>query len=138
MEKGPWRARMAPQSIIPFMQYCGDRALRANAWEKWTSRASFEHDFYNNSINIEELRHNKLARLCVLLVMTDYSFTFSEVTVQNFHLPSSSSSNPLLPTSLLPPSDSFLSLSLYTLSRVLASIKLTMVWLFVLSIKIPY
>uniref|UniRef100_A0A0M3ITY5 Peptidase_M3 domain-containing protein n=1 Tax=Ascaris lumbricoides TaxID=6252 RepID=A0A0M3ITY5_ASCLU len=58
VEKGPWRARMAPQSIIPFMQYCGDRALRANAWEKWTSRASFEHDFYNNSINIEELRHN--------------------------------------------------------------------------------
>uniref|UniRef100_A0A915CI95 Peptidase M3A/M3B catalytic domain-containing protein n=1 Tax=Parascaris univalens TaxID=6257 RepID=A0A915CI95_PARUN len=58
VEKGPWRARMAPQSIMPFMQYCGDRALRANAWEKWTSRASFEHDFYNNSVNIEELRHN--------------------------------------------------------------------------------
>ncbi|VDM47075.1 unnamed protein product [Toxocara canis] len=58
VEKGPWRARMAPQSIMPFMQYCADRSLRAAAWEKWTSRASFEHDFYNNSINIEELRHN--------------------------------------------------------------------------------
>ncbi|CAJ0937172.1 unnamed protein product, partial [Mesorhabditis belari] len=32
--------------------------LRAGAWEKWISKASFEHDFYNNSINIEELRHN--------------------------------------------------------------------------------
>ncbi|TMS38816.1 hypothetical protein L596_005456 [Steinernema carpocapsae] len=56
--EGPWQARMAPGSILPFMQYCGDRSLRASAWEKWTSRASFEHDFYNNSINIEELRHN--------------------------------------------------------------------------------
>uniref|UniRef100_A0A1I7YLK3 Peptidase_M3 domain-containing protein n=1 Tax=Steinernema glaseri TaxID=37863 RepID=A0A1I7YLK3_9BILA len=55
---GPWKARMAPGSILPFLQYCGDRALRATAWDKWTSRASFEHDFYNNSINIEELRHN--------------------------------------------------------------------------------
>ncbi|KAK0406082.1 hypothetical protein QR680_018359 [Steinernema hermaphroditum] len=57
-EHGPWKARMAPGSILPFLQYCGDRSLRATAWDKWTSRASFEHDFYNNSINIEELRHN--------------------------------------------------------------------------------
>uniref|UniRef100_A0A1I7WCU6 Peptidase_M3 domain-containing protein n=1 Tax=Heterorhabditis bacteriophora TaxID=37862 RepID=A0A1I7WCU6_HETBA len=32
--------------------------MRAEAWEKWTSKASFDHDFYNNSINLEELRHN--------------------------------------------------------------------------------
>uniref|UniRef100_A0A0K0FXI9 Neurolysin, mitochondrial (inferred by orthology to a human protein) n=1 Tax=Strongyloides venezuelensis TaxID=75913 RepID=A0A0K0FXI9_STRVS len=57
-ENGPWTARLCPTSIMPFMEYCRDRALRAEAWEKWTSRASFEHDFYNNSINIEELRHN--------------------------------------------------------------------------------
>ncbi|MFH4973781.1 hypothetical protein AB6A40_000490 [Gnathostoma spinigerum] len=57
-EKGPWRARMAPKSIMPFLEYCADRKLRADAWENWTSRASFQHDFYNNSLNIEELRHN--------------------------------------------------------------------------------
>ncbi|GMT22676.1 hypothetical protein PFISCL1PPCAC_13973 [Pristionchus fissidentatus] len=55
---GPWRAKMTPHSIFPLLQYCGDRQLRAGAWEKWTSKASFDHDFYNNSINIEELRHN--------------------------------------------------------------------------------
>uniref|UniRef100_A0A0N4ZG04 Peptidase_M3 domain-containing protein n=1 Tax=Parastrongyloides trichosuri TaxID=131310 RepID=A0A0N4ZG04_PARTI len=57
-ENGPWSARLCPSSIMPFMKYCRDRVSRAEAWEKWTSRASFEHDFYNNSINIEELRHN--------------------------------------------------------------------------------
>ncbi|CAI4223771.1 unnamed protein product [Auanema sp. JU1783] len=57
-ENGPWRGRMTPHTIYPFMQYCGDRGMRAEAWEKWISKASFEHDFYNNSINIEELRHN--------------------------------------------------------------------------------
>ncbi|KAF1755644.1 hypothetical protein GCK72_012094 [Caenorhabditis remanei] len=57
-ETGPWRGRMTPHTIYPFMQYCGDRQLRATAWEKWTSKAGFDHDFYNNSINIEELRHN--------------------------------------------------------------------------------
>ncbi|GMR45622.1 hypothetical protein PMAYCL1PPCAC_15817, partial [Pristionchus mayeri] len=55
---GPWRAKMTPKSIFPFLQYCGDRQLRAGAWNKWISKASFDHDFYNNSINIEELRHN--------------------------------------------------------------------------------
>lgn len=57
-ESGPWRGRMTPHTLLPFMQYCSDRGLRAEAWEKWTSKASFDHDFYNNSINIEELRHN--------------------------------------------------------------------------------
>ncbi|CAB3409145.1 unnamed protein product [Caenorhabditis bovis] len=57
-EAGPWRGRMTPHTIYPFMQYCSDRQLRATAWEKWTSKAGFDHDFYNNSINIEELRHN--------------------------------------------------------------------------------
>ncbi|CAD6196729.1 unnamed protein product [Caenorhabditis auriculariae] len=57
-ESGPWRGRMTPHTIFPFMQYCSDRSLRANAWEKWTSKAGFDHDFYNNSINVEELRHN--------------------------------------------------------------------------------
>ncbi|CAI5448567.1 unnamed protein product [Caenorhabditis angaria] len=57
-ETGPWRGRMTPHTIFPFMQYCGDRQLRQTAWEKWTSKAGFDHDFYNNSINIEELRHN--------------------------------------------------------------------------------
>uniref|UniRef100_A0AC35UGN9 Peptidase_M3 domain-containing protein n=1 Tax=Rhabditophanes sp. KR3021 TaxID=114890 RepID=A0AC35UGN9_9BILA len=57
-KEGPWAARLCPSSVMPFMSYCSDRTLRAQAWEKWTSRASFEHDFYNNSINIEELRHN--------------------------------------------------------------------------------
>uniref|UniRef100_A0AC34PXD0 Peptidase M3A/M3B catalytic domain-containing protein n=1 Tax=Panagrolaimus sp. JU765 TaxID=591449 RepID=A0AC34PXD0_9BILA len=55
---GPWRAIMSPSSILPFFQYCGDRQQRALAWDRWVSRASFEHDFYNNSINIEEIRHN--------------------------------------------------------------------------------
>lgn len=50
---------MTPSSILPFLQYCGNRQLRATAWERWVSKASFEHDFYNNSINIEEIRHNK-------------------------------------------------------------------------------
>ena len=51
---------MSPGSVIPFLQYCGNRQLRSAAWERWVSKASFEHDFYNNSINIEEIRHNKL------------------------------------------------------------------------------
>ncbi|CAJ0579686.1 unnamed protein product, partial [Mesorhabditis spiculigera] len=57
-ETGPWVGYMAPRRIFALMQYCGDRQIRAGAWEKWISKASFEHDFYNNSINIEELRHN--------------------------------------------------------------------------------
>ncbi|RCN32719.1 peptidase family M3 [Ancylostoma caninum] len=57
-EEGPWRGRMTPHTIHPFMQYCGNRQLRAEAWEKWISKASFDHDFYNNSLNVEELRHN--------------------------------------------------------------------------------
>lgn len=57
-ENGPWVARLCPSSIMPFIKYCEDRTLRAEAWEKWVSRASFEHDFYNNSLNIEEIRHN--------------------------------------------------------------------------------
>ncbi|WKY07381.1 hypothetical protein Q1695_007099 [Nippostrongylus brasiliensis] len=57
-EQGPWRGRMTPQSIYPFLKYCGNRQLRAEAWEKWISKASFDHDFYNNSVNVEELRHN--------------------------------------------------------------------------------
>uniref|UniRef100_A0AC35FA18 Peptidase M3A/M3B catalytic domain-containing protein n=1 Tax=Panagrolaimus sp. PS1159 TaxID=55785 RepID=A0AC35FA18_9BILA len=55
---GPWRGLMTPSSILPFLQYCNNRQLRATAWERWISKASFEHDFYNNSINIEEIRHN--------------------------------------------------------------------------------
>ncbi|ETN76633.1 TFIIE alpha subunit [Necator americanus] len=61
-EEGPWRGRMTPHTLHPFMQYCGSRQLRAEAWEKWISKASFEHDFYNNSVIVEELRHNKLIR----------------------------------------------------------------------------
>ncbi|KAK6058969.1 hypothetical protein COOONC_03444 [Cooperia oncophora] len=61
-EQGPWRGRMTPYSIYPFLEYCSNRQLRAEAWEKWISKASFDHDFYNNSVNIEELRHNKLTR----------------------------------------------------------------------------
>uniref|UniRef100_A0A0N5AMI6 Peptidase_M3 domain-containing protein n=1 Tax=Syphacia muris TaxID=451379 RepID=A0A0N5AMI6_9BILA len=58
VESGPWRAYMSPKTLLPLMQYCSDREIRKLAWSKWTSRASFEHDFYNNSINIEEIRHN--------------------------------------------------------------------------------
>ncbi|VDO81424.1 unnamed protein product [Heligmosomoides polygyrus] len=57
-EEGPWRGRMTPHTLYPFLKYCGNRQLRAEAWEKWISKASFDHDFYNNSINVEELRHN--------------------------------------------------------------------------------
>ncbi|KAK5970941.1 Oligopeptidase A [Trichostrongylus colubriformis] len=57
-EEGPWRGRMTPYSIYPFLEYCRNRQLRAEAWEKWISKASFDHDFYNNSVNVEELRHN--------------------------------------------------------------------------------
>ncbi|VDD87043.1 unnamed protein product [Enterobius vermicularis] len=59
VENGPWRANMSPKTIMPLLQYCSDREVRQLAWSKWTSRASFEHDFYNNSINIEEIRHNQ-------------------------------------------------------------------------------
>lgn len=38
---GPWRAKMTPHSIFPFLQYCGDRQLRAGAWEKWTSKVRY-------------------------------------------------------------------------------------------------
>lgn len=58
-DNGPWRGVMTPSSILPFLQYCNNRQLRSTAWERWVSKASFEHDFYNNSINIEEIRHNK-------------------------------------------------------------------------------
>ncbi|PAV81103.1 hypothetical protein WR25_20042 [Diploscapter pachys] len=64
-ETGPWRGILTPHSIFPFMQYCGNRHQRQVAWERWISKASFEHDFYNNSVNVEELRHNNegLAKL---------------------------------------------------------------------------
>ncbi|CAD5226755.1 unnamed protein product [Bursaphelenchus xylophilus] len=56
--EGPWRAQMEPSSIYSLLSYCNDRPIRAQAWDRWVSRASFEHDFYNNSVNIEEIRHN--------------------------------------------------------------------------------
>lgn len=58
-DEGPWRALMKPDSIDALLRYCGDRQLRSMAWDRWISKASFEHDFYNNSVVIEEIRHNK-------------------------------------------------------------------------------
>lgn len=89
-DKGPWKARMAPRSIMPFLQYCSDRSLRELAWSKWISRASFEHDFYNNSINIEEIRHNNegLARTLGYSSISEHRLTNKMAgtaqTVRNF------------------------------------------------------
>ncbi|KHJ93812.1 hypothetical protein OESDEN_06270 [Oesophagostomum dentatum] len=89
-EQGPWRGRMTPHTIYPFMQYCSNRQLRAEAWEKWISKASFEHDFYNNSINVEELRHNNegLAKTLGYSSVADHrlanKMAASPDTVRNF------------------------------------------------------
>ncbi|KAH7701405.1 Peptidase M3A/M3B [Aphelenchoides avenae] len=53
-----WRATMRASSIYNVLTYCSDRSVRAAAWDRFISRASFEHDWHNNSINIEEIRHN--------------------------------------------------------------------------------
>ncbi|KJH47612.1 hypothetical protein DICVIV_06319 [Dictyocaulus viviparus] len=37
-EEGPWRGRMTPHTLYPFIQYCENRQLRAEAWEKWTNK----------------------------------------------------------------------------------------------------
>ncbi|EPB72702.1 TFIIE alpha subunit [Ancylostoma ceylanicum] len=89
-EQGPWRGRMTPHTIHPFMQYCGNRQLRAEAWEKWISKASFDHDFYNNSLNVEELRHNNegLAKALGYTSVADHrlanKMAASPETVRNF------------------------------------------------------
>ncbi|KIH59798.1 peptidase family M3 [Ancylostoma duodenale] len=89
-EEGPWRGRMTPHTIHPFMQYCGNRQLRAEAWEKWISKASFDHDFYNNSLNVEELRHNNegLAKALGYSSVADHrlanKMAASPETVRNF------------------------------------------------------
>ncbi|KAI6211878.1 Peptidase-M3 domain-containing protein [Aphelenchoides besseyi] len=57
-ENGPWRGKMEPESIYTLLRYCGDRSVRQTAWQSWISRAAFDHQHYNNSVNIEELRHN--------------------------------------------------------------------------------
>jgi Zn-dependent oligopeptidase len=57
-EEGPWRAKMEPKSIYTLLKYCGERSVRAQAWHSWVSRAGFDHNDLNNSINIEEIRHN--------------------------------------------------------------------------------
>jgi Zn-dependent oligopeptidase len=49
---------MDPQSVYTALKYCGDRSVRAQAWHSWVSRAGFDHGDQNNSINIEEIRHN--------------------------------------------------------------------------------
>uniref|UniRef100_A0A7I4YQ75 Peptidase_M3 domain-containing protein n=1 Tax=Haemonchus contortus TaxID=6289 RepID=A0A7I4YQ75_HAECO len=89
-EQGPWRGRMTPHSIYPFLEYCGSRQLRAEAWERWISKASFDHDFYNNSVNIEELRHNNegLARTLGYSSVSEHrlanKMAASPETVRNF------------------------------------------------------
>lgn len=50
---------MEPKTIYALLKYCNNRQLRFDAWNRWISKASFEHDLYNNSIIIEEIRHNK-------------------------------------------------------------------------------
>ncbi|KAI6175395.1 Peptidase-M3 domain-containing protein [Aphelenchoides bicaudatus] len=55
---GPWRAKMEPESIYTLLKYCDERSTRSHAWHSWVSRAGFDHGDRNNSINIEEIRHN--------------------------------------------------------------------------------
>ena len=55
---GPWHGKIEPNSIYHILRYCGTRGVRDQAWTTWISRAAFNSDHYNNSINIEELRHN--------------------------------------------------------------------------------
>jgi len=50
---------MEPKSVYELIKYCGDRSLREQTWDRWVSKASFEHDFLNNSVVIEEIRHNQ-------------------------------------------------------------------------------
>jgi Zn-dependent oligopeptidase len=49
---------MEPQSLYSTLKYCSQRSVRADAWNSWVSRAAFDHSDHNNSVNIEELRHN--------------------------------------------------------------------------------
>ncbi|KAI1726491.1 peptidase family m3 domain-containing protein [Ditylenchus destructor] len=63
---GPWKAFMEPSNIYALMRYCDDRNIRATAWDRWISKASFEHETYNNSVVVEEIRHNNLGFCKVL------------------------------------------------------------------------
>jgi Zn-dependent oligopeptidase len=56
--KGPWRTKMEPKSVYTTLKYCSERSIRADVWHSWVSRAAFEHGNNNNSVNIEEIRHN--------------------------------------------------------------------------------
>lgn len=49
---------MEPKTVYTLLHYCGERQVRIQAWHSWVSRASFEHTHYNNSVNVEEIRHN--------------------------------------------------------------------------------
>ncbi|KAI1732957.1 peptidase family m3 domain-containing protein [Ditylenchus destructor] len=63
---GPWKAYMDPSNIYAVMKYCDDRNIRATAWDRWISKASFEHEYYNNSVIIEEIRHTNLGYVKVM------------------------------------------------------------------------
>lgn len=51
---------MEPKSVYTLLKYCSDRSIREKVWNHWTSKASFKNEFYNNSVILEEIRHNKL------------------------------------------------------------------------------
>jgi hypothetical protein len=46
-ETGPYKVVMDPKSIYQLLRYCRDRQLRAQAWNKWIAKGSFEHDVHN-------------------------------------------------------------------------------------------
>lgn len=54
----PWHGKTEPASVYNILRYCGARGVRDQAWTTWISRAAFNSEHYNNSVNIEELRHN--------------------------------------------------------------------------------
>ncbi|KAI6179450.1 Oligopeptidase A [Aphelenchoides besseyi] len=42
----------------PHVKQILSTTVRQTMWQSWISRAAFDHQHYNNSVNIEELRHN--------------------------------------------------------------------------------
>ncbi|XP_054718901.1 uncharacterized protein LOC129228257 [Uloborus diversus] len=63
--RGPWTLTLEPHVYNCFMEYCDNRLLRWNAWFANHIRATSTSDELNNSLEIEEIRHQRtnLAKL---------------------------------------------------------------------------
>ncbi|VDM95942.1 unnamed protein product [Thelazia callipaeda] len=67
--KGPWMITASARSVKPLLTYCTDKAIRANIWNYWISRASQPHSLArvtSNSRTIETIRRHQAKKAAVL------------------------------------------------------------------------